>query len=207
MDKVLCSEISDRTLAKRLQALDLDGQSDLDNGELKELRDSIIKSRQYLSIYLEDYNKLLADKQFIDEQEKQMKTMIRDIKNHGINVLHIANQMDSPPDVSDDVSNHIDGLAYSTESIENAMTQVISAKKTAIDEKMKTTSGKLAYLSEAFSLSRGFNGRNMCPICMTNDVAVAFDPCGHCVCATCVKWNNCYICRARILKVLKLFFV
>lgn len=202
MDKILCLENTDRVLAKRLLALDIDESMD-ENVELKELRESIIKSRQYLTTYLEEYNNLLGEKRFVDEQEKQMQTMIRDIKNHGINVLHIANQMNSPQDVSC----HIDGLAYSTESIENAMTQVIIAKKTGIDEKMKSTSGKLAYLSDAFSLSRGFNGRNMCPICMTNDVAVAFDPCGHCVCATCVKWNNCYICRSKILKVLKLFFV
>jgi hypothetical protein len=48
----------------------------------------------------------------------------------------------------------------------------------------------------------------LCPICITETVGMAINPCGHTFCQTCAKRmvNECGVCRGRIRDRLKLFF-
>ena len=48
---------------------------------------------------------------------------------------------------------------------------------------------------------------NKCGICIENDVAMAFAPCGHTVCGGCsANINRCHICRTVVQNKLKLYF-
>ena len=48
----------------------------------------------------------------------------------------------------------------------------------------------------------------VCPICITDPVGTAMNPCGHTFCQTCARRmvNECGVCRARIRDRLKLYF-
>jgi len=48
----------------------------------------------------------------------------------------------------------------------------------------------------------------ICPICITEPVGMAINPCGHTFCQTCARRmvNECGVCRSRIRDRLKLYF-
>lgn len=49
---------------------------------------------------------------------------------------------------------------------------------------------------------------NLCPICMDNYITNVISPCGHCVCKKCkenIKYT-CFICRARVNNLIKIYY-
>jgi len=52
--------------------------------------------------------------------------------------------------------------------------------------------------------------RRLCPICIINEIDTAIVPCGHTICGQCsLKCDTltCYVCRNKIEKVMKLYFI
>lgn len=65
---------------------------------------------------------------------------------------------------------------------------------------------RIKCMMDVFSFSKGFSIGHPCPICLGEEVRVFCEPCGHTYCSHCLRSAHCYICRAKITKVHKLFF-
>jgi hypothetical protein len=61
---------------------------------------------------------------------------------------------------------------------------------------------------QVFKTGSQISSEPTCPICITETVGMAINPCGHTFCQTCAKRmvNECGVCRGRIKDRLKLFF-
>lgn len=169
--------------------------------------ESVQKAKSILLENLDKHSELLKNENFILEQKKQMMSIFEDMRSQSINVLHISKQLDDTNEVNDEIQNNCDGVTYSVDCLESLMGKLITEKHNNIQNKIKVVKDKLEYMSKLYGMTRGLAGKNTCPICMSGEIDVAFDPCGHCVCSKCVKWSSCYICRKKITKNLRLYFL
>lgn len=96
--------------------------------------------------------------------------------------------------------------------------------KNALDTLISQTSGKMENLERqhiqttkeckyVFSTSPHYvdnDPRHLCPICVTEEVDNAIVPCGHTVCGKCAircDLLTCFICRDKIDKIIKLYYI
>lgn len=67
-------------------------------------------------------------------------------------------------------------------------------------------SAMIKSLSVTYGIIKNAPFTHTCPICITNEVDVYFDPCGHTVCRTCSKSQYCHMCRTKIIAIRSLFY-
>ena len=91
---------------------------------------------------------------------------------------------------------------YACRGLLNIEKQIQHAKDVVQKQKEIIQSG--VDLLQCMSLVTGVHA---CPICLSAEVKVFCIPCGHTFCDTCLKTKKCYICRAFISDVQKLYYV
>ena len=56
------------------------------------------------------------------------------------------------------------------------------------------------------NLSEELENKNKCSICLTDDISIACNPCGHTYCDKCVYNSiNCHMCRMPIIRTYKIY--
>lgn len=76
-----------------------------------------------------------------------------------------------------------------------------------LDAGANEAKAKIKELGFLFSFAKGGTVGYPCPICMSSEVTQFCEPCGHTYCSSCMKSTYCYICRMKVNKKHKLFFV
>jgi hypothetical protein len=93
----------------------------------------------------------------------------------------------------------------------------LEAKQDTILEDLKTElalanieKDKLTVMIKSLAVTYGIIKNapftHTCPICITNEVDIYFDPCGHTVCKSCSKSQYCHMCRTKIIGIRSLFY-
>lgn len=82
----------------------------------------------------------------------------------------------------------------------------IEKKIESLRGELKKSKQKIKTYMDVFSFTNGFSMGHPCPICLTSEVKLFCEPCGHTYCNNCMKSAHCYICRTKITKTHKLFF-
>lgn len=118
------------------------------------------------------------------------------------------------------IKDKLSSLAIAHECIsESSSTFVreLDAKQDTILEGLKTElalanieKDKLSVMIKSLSVTYGIIKNapftHTCPICITNEVDVYFDPCGHTVCKGCSKSQYCHMCRTKIISIRSIFY-
>jgi hypothetical protein len=173
--------------------------------EHKEINDAIVKGQEMLKDAIVDYNKSHIEKQKIDDILKSSKNISFDMQAKMDYLKSICLNNDIK---IDNLQDTIDQIQYSILYITESMETALQEKKEDIESKMVTSRSTLKHLSKAYNVLRTTSVSYTCPVCISNQVDSFIDPCGHCLCNKCLKnATHCYFCRARISRVVKLFFM
>lgn len=189
-----------------IQKIEDDSEEEVDEDEeTKKITDAITQAQKSLKDNIIEYNKISMEKQKLDDIIKNTKNTCFDIQNR---VDHLHNICSTNKIEVDHIQDTLDQINYSllyiTDSIETAMKE----KKQSYDDQLITCKKKVKTLSRAYNVLRNTSVSYTCPVCLCNQVDCFNDPCGHSMCTLCAsKTNHCYFCRARVSRVVKLFFM
>jgi len=103
---------------------------------------------------------------------------------------------------------HTEQIHKIENDIETLVIDVIAHKehkKTEILSDLNKTKKSLQKLQEAFCIHKWCKSYHVCPICLTNEVSIYINPCGHTFCHTCMNRDYCDLCRCRVISKGKLY--
>lgn len=92
----------------------------------------------------------------------------------------------------------------------NSIIENITKEKNMLEEAHIATTRECQYLISIGPHYIHNDPRHLCPICVTDEVDNAIVPCGHTYCSKCaVKCDmlTCFLCRNKIEKVIKLYYI
>lgn len=175
---------------ENLNDLLLYGLSENEVDDLKYIDETIKRGKQLLMKTLEEYN--------------ECKTKIHEInKNIHItekSVTNIKHQLQNLTDVHQEL-----------EGITNDFLKQLLEKQEQIISTMQTDAGLLIVnrdkleaiirsLGSSYNVIKNTPMHHTCPICITNEVDVYLEPCGHTLCKSCSRVQNthCHMCRTKI---------
>lgn len=146
---------------------------------------------------------LLNDKNNLEEFES-MSLNICNESQQKINHLKLC--FDNQELDTNELQNHIDNIEYSIGNIIELIKDNITTKTLNIDSKFDKNNALIKSLSDLYNVFKSTSSLHTCPACMQSESDV-FCNCGHTFCKKCIeKSKYCYICRAPIGKINKLFF-
>lgn len=182
----------------------VEDNTSIDN-EYKELNDSIIKAQNILKDNILSYNRLSLEKQ-------KMEDCIRIVNNNKFELdqnLHQVKDMCISNEIEiDDLHGVVDSINYSMLGLTDAVQQQFRIKIEDIEKSITKSAMVLASMSKAFAVLKNTSVSYTCPVCLTHEVEIYLDACGHTMCSKCVpRDNRCYFCRARFIKHNKLYFL
>ena len=171
--------------------------------EINEITENVKKGRQLLLDELSKNRQLLNDKIYLEEFE----SISLDICNESlqkINNLKLC--FDNQELDTNELQNHIDNIEYSIRNILELIKDNFKIKTQNIDSKFDKNNAIIKTLSDLYNIFKSTSSLHTCPACMSSESDV-FCNCGHTFCRNCIeKSKYCYICRAPIGKINKLFF-
>lgn len=171
--------------------------------EINEITEHVKKGRQILLEELSKNRQLVNDKNNLEEFE----SMSLNICNESLQKInHLKLCFDNQELDTNELQNHIDNIEYSIGNILELIKDNIKIKSQNIDSKFDKNNALIKTLSELYNIFKSTSSLHTCPACMVSESDV-FCICGHTFCKNCIeKSKYCYICRAPIGKINKLFF-
>ena len=86
-------------------------------------------------------------------------------------------------------------------------TSEIEKEMDAVSNELRQAKGDVKCGIDIFKCTSACSKMPVCPICMNAGVEVFCNPCGHTYCSACIQSDKCYLCRMKIIKIQRLFFV
>ena len=184
-----------------------------DEPEAEEVSEEVSEEVKEPDILTEIFN--LYDtfkKQYLEEQdnyissEKNLNKLIDESKSN-INKLDlIIKFMNELKENDEEDKILIESLKQKSKSIEEN-DRIVESKKRYINSRKKI----LKYLDFIKKIN-SMNVGNVCPLCLTNNVNIYLNPCGHTCCDDCYERlvstheKKCFLCRNHILNTNPLYF-
>lgn len=177
-----------------------------DDPEYKELNESIAKGQALLTGGILDLNTASIEKKRIEDSMKAVRTTQHSIQQSLEHLKGIATSNSVTVELMQDT---LDQATYSASYVADAVESALKERLVGVDEKIASSKRVLKSLGKAYNVLKSTGVGCTCPVCMSAQVEVYIDPCGHTFCQKCSKkiYTNCGFCRAPIKKVNKLFFV
>lgn len=173
--------------------------------ETTKITDAIIKAQTTLKENILKYNKITQDKQKLEDIIKNSKTTLFDIQSRA---EHLKNMCNNNNIEVENLQDTLDQISYSILYISDSIETAMKNRKENFDDELIDCKKKIKTLSRAYNVLRNTSVSYTCPVCLSNQVDCFNDPCGHSMCSICAsKTNHCYFCRARVSRVIKLFFM
>lgn len=171
--------------------------------ELLEITDYVKKGKDLLLKELDINRDIMNVKINLDE----FKFITLDIcieSQKKINQLKLC--FDNQEFDTTELQNHIDCIDYSLGNIIELINVNNDTKSENINKKFIKNNAIIKNLSEIYNIFKSSASTHICPACISNEVDV-FCNCGHTFCNSCIsKSKYCYLCRAQITKINKLYF-
>jgi len=170
--------------------------------EIDEITENVKKGRQMLLEELSKNRELVNDKNNLDE----FKTISLNICTENLqNIKHLKLCFDNQEFNTDDLQNFIDNIEYSIGNIIDLVNENVKNKADKINSNFEKNTSLIKSLSDLYNIFKSTSSLHTCPSCMLNESNV-FCNCGHTFCNTCIdKSKYCYMCRAPITKINKLY--
>ena len=177
--------------------------SDETKEELNIINENVTKGQKLLEKGLDEYKQLVKQKKDLEMFETQGKSTCLECQKM---MSHLFINFENENFKTEDITNHIDAVNYYVGQIFELIDSNSKEKNKIVDEKLRENTALLAYLSNTYRILRGTNIGYVCPICMTNEVSLFCDPCGHSYCSKCMNGAYCHMCRKKINTLRPIFF-
>lgn len=169
-----------------------------------ELKKNIQRGRNLLVEELKKHKELAIKNIEINEFESITKTICTECE-HKMSLMksYFQNHKESVNELQD----YLDGISYSIQQIMDLINKTVTNRTDEIKKDIEKNTAIIKYMADTFYTLKHSQFGHICPICLTNEVNIFCDPCGHCFCNKCLmNANHCYMCRLRINKTHPLFF-
>ncbi len=169
-----------------------------------ELRKNVDKGKEILINELKKHKELALKKIEINEFETITKSLCYECESK-INLLKTYFQ--NHTNVSTELQDYSDGIYYSLSQINDLIDKTVSEKNDTIKKDIEQNAAIIKYMADTYNTLKTSQLGHICPICLSNEVDIFCDPCGHCFCSKCLSNTQyCYMCRLKINKIRHLFF-
>jgi hypothetical protein len=156
----------------------------------------VAKGREHLHTLLSQYNTCMLTIADTERRIRRMQEEIEIIKDK-LSSLAIAHEC-----ISESSSTFVKELEAKQDTILEGLKTELALANIEKD--------KLCVMIKSLAVTYGIIKNapftHTCPICITNEVDIYFDPCGHTVCKSCSKSQYCHMCRTKIITVKSLFY-
>lgn len=156
----------------------------------------VVKGKEQLQMLLSQYNTCMLTVADTERRIRRMQDEIEIIKDK-LSSLAVAHEC-----ISESSTTFVKELETKQDTIlEGLKTELALAniEKDKLSVMIKT-------LATTYGIIKNAPFTHTCPICITNEVDIYFDPCGHTVCKSCSKSQYCHMCRTKIIAIRSLFY-
>lgn len=172
--------------------------------ELIELKKNIQKGKDLLVEELQKHKKLAIKNIEIDEFENITKSLCTECD---FKITLLKTYFQNHTNVANELQDYIDGMYYSLQQIVDLINKTVELKTNDIKKDITKNTAIIKYMAETFHTVKESQFGHICPICLTNEVNIFCNPCGHTFCNKCFANSQyCYMCRLKINKIHPLFF-
>lgn len=189
-------EMNDKGLDNNIDELHLHGVTEDEIETIENINTYVKKGRDLLSQTLSEYEKCLDEIQQTQTNIRVTTSTISNIKQQSESLSQIHEEL------VDVTTTFITCLLEKQESIVADLQTSIGlliCKKDKLEAILKT-------LATSYNILKNAPIHHTCPICITNEIDVFLEPCGHTLCHNCNKSTFCHICRTKIKSARRLFF-
>ncbi len=116
-------------------------------------------------------------------------------------IIHGLRGLTSTPEFEE----RINKLETEIETLTQDIACFKESEKSACLGDINKTKKNLTYLQDAFCIHKWCKTTPICPVCLTNEVNIYLNPCGHTFCDKCMTRDYCDICRCRVMSKGKLY--
>jgi len=181
--------------------LEMHGVSKEEIEDIQQINKLVRRGKDRLQELLQEYDKCIKSIDTYNQKIKDTENKIHQFELYHRYLL--------------DIDDRFASIVTSTENVTKLKTAVLEDLElqlaSASIEKDKLEA-LIMSLSKTYSILRTSPLVHICPICMTNDVDIFLEPCGHTICNECIsnKFCNsskfCYMCRTSVRGIRRLYF-
>lgn len=180
---------------------DVSDFEDIDS--VQELKERVIEAKKKISSEIIEYNTLL-DKQKLYDQclldisstKSVLAKFVKDFAEPNMDLLDL-----DPPD-----NNILQDIAKMYKNKFEELQLIVSGKRDAAQNKINKKVKRIKFMASMYNNLMTSAFGPICPVCLSKQVQVYLDPCGHSFCSECIRSTFCYICRNKFTKASKLYF-
>lgn len=176
--------------------LEVHGVSPEEIENLEKINIHVAKGKEQLQTLLSQYDTCMKTIATTERRIRQMQEEIEIIKDK-LSSLAIAHEC-----ISESSSTFVKELEAKQDTILEDLKTELALTNIEKDK----LSVMIKSLSITYGIIKNAPFTHTCPICITNEVDVYFDPCGHTVCKSCSKSQYCHMCRTKIISIRSLFY-
>lgn len=183
---------------ENLNDLLLYGLSEEEVNNLKKIDETVIKGKEFLLNTLKEYN----------ECKNKIYEINKNIHITEKSIINIKQQLQNLTDVHQELK-----------AITNEFLSKLLEKQEVIISNLQTEAGLLIVnrdkleaiirsLGITYNVIKNTPMNHTCPICISREVDVYLEPCGHTLCKTCSRMQNthCHMCRTKIRTTRNIYY-
>ncbi len=172
--------------------------------EYIELKKNIQKGKELLVQELHKHKELALKNIEINEFETITKSLCSECV---CKLTLLKTYFQNHTEVVDELQDYIDGIYYSLQQITDLINKTVETKNNIIKNDIIKNTAIIKYMADTFHTIKESQFGHICPICLTSEVNIFCDPCGHSFCNKCITNSQyCYMCRLKINKIRQLYF-
>ena len=143
--------------------------------EISKINESVTKAKELLVKELETHKSLCEQKNNIDEAEAFIKSVCIESKQKLCHLEYYFTKID--PTFS--IKNNIEIILNNIDNIIDLSSEHVKNHNNNFKDQVEKNNSRLAELSEVFGILKHMNMVHFCPICLTNEINIFCNPCGH----------------------------
>lgn len=181
------------TCEKNMQ---LFGVTEEDVSELQTINEQVSKGRQSLLQYLKEYEECENHSNQLSQRIEAIKEALHTVR---YKLSSLEDSHTSFKELADNVLEKL--LEKETNALEDLQSQqgLVEIKK----DKLECL---IYYLLSTYNILKSTQILHVCPVCLTNEIDVFLNPCGHTLCRSCCKITFCHMCRTKVKEIKSLYF-
>jgi DNA repair ATPase RecN len=171
-----------------IEELQLYGATDDEIEQINMINTYVKKGRDLLSKTLREYDICLDEIQQTEANIKITNNAMNNVRQQCESLSRIHNELDEM------MSNFLTPLLEKQETITTELQTSIGllvCKKDKLEATLKA-------LGRTYNILKNAPMHHTCPICITHEVDVYLEPCGHTLCRHCNRSPYCHMCRTKI---------
>jgi len=189
-------EMNAKDIDNNIDELHLYGLHEEEIETIRNINTYVEKGRELLSKTIHDYEMCVDEIQQTQININVTTSTISNIKQQSESLSQIHTEL------TEITSTFVESLLDRQESI-IADLQTSVGLLTCKKDKLEAT---LKALATSYNILKNAPMHHTCPICITNEIDVFLEPCGHTLCHNCNKSTFCHMCRTKIKSARRLFF-